>query len=309
MTDPTRGAPSGPEPATPGSYGQGPRGFRLPAGTGVGAVALQIGHLARSLVFYREVLGLRVVADGPGRATLAAYGDDRVLLDLMEVPGTQAAGRPARLGLFHFAILLPDRAALGRLYRHLSTTGIRVSTGDHLVSEALYLTDPDGLGVEVYADRPRESWRRVGRELQMATLPVDVPGLLAAAGETAWAGMPPGTVMGHVHLHVGDIARAAEFYADAMGLDKTTWSYPGALFLGAGGYHHHVGVNTWAGPGARPAGPDEARLLEWTMTLPDAASVQALQASLVAAGHHTAREDDAIVTHDPWGTAVRVRPR
>ncbi len=309
MTNWTQGAAAGTEQATPGSYGEPPPGFRLPASTSVGAVRLQIANLARSLAFYQEVLGLRVVADPPGRATLAASGDDCVLIDLVEVPGTQAVGRLARLGLYHFAILLPDRSALGRLARHLSTTGVPVGAGDHLVSEALYVSDPDGLGIEVYADRPRSAWRRVGRELQMATDAVDVPGLVEAAGDTPWTGMPAGTAMGHVHLRVGDIARAASFYADALGFDRTTWRYPGALFLGAGGYHHHVGVNTWAGPDAKPAGPGEARLLEWTLTLPDAAGVQALESSLVANGYPSERDADTVVTRDPWDTAVRVRAR
>ena len=184
---------------------------------------------------------------------------------------------------------------------------MHVGAGDHLVSEAFYISDPDGLGIEVYADRPRASWRRVGRQLKMATDPVDVQGLLATAGDVPWTGMPAGTVMGHVHLHVGDLDRAAAFYADGLGFDKTTWSYPGALFLGAGGYHHHVGVNTWAGAGAQPAGPDDARLLEWTLALPDAGAVAATYASLDAAGYTVERSaDDAFVTRDPWGTAVRV---
>ena len=141
----------------------------------------------------------------------------------------------------------------------------------------------------------------------MATDPVDVQGLLATAGDVPWTGMPAGTVMGHVHLHVGDLDRAAAFYADGLGFDKTAWSYPGALFLGAGGYHHHVGVNTWAGPGAQPAGPDDARLLEWTLALPDATAVAAVHASLEAAGYDVEHSGDAFVTRDPWGTAVRVR--
>ena len=215
--------------------------------------------------------------------------------------GSQPIARRARLGLYHFAILLPDRPGLARLVRHLSSTGIHVGAGDHLVSEAFYISDPDGLGIEVYADRPRASWRRVGRQLKMATDPVDVQGLLATAGDVPWTGMPAGTVMGHVHLHVGDLDRAAAFYADGLGFDKTTWSYPGALFLGAGGYHHHVGVNTWAGASAQPAGPDDARLLEWTLALPDAGAVAATYASLDAAGYTVERSPTTRSSHETRG--------
>jgi catechol 2,3-dioxygenase len=306
------GAADGAEPATPGSYGEAPRGFRLPEATRLGAVRLQIADLARSLAYYQDVLGLRVVQRGATDAVLAAHGDDRPLVELHERAGARPAAQRGRLGLYHFAILLPDRPSLGRFVRHLAETGARAGAGDHLVSEAFYLHDPDGLGIEVYADRPRDAWRRVGRELMMATDPVDVAGLERAAGTEPWRGMPAGTVIGHVHLHVGDLARASAFYHDALGLDRTVWSYPGALFLGAGGYHHHLGTNTWAGSGARPSAPDDAQLLQWTIELPDADSVEAAARSLAEAGQAVERGGDAtggadVVTHDPWGTAVRLR--
>ena len=297
----------GTQPATPGSYGEPPRAFRLPDATAVGAVRLQVADLTRSLPYYQDVLGLRVLEQGSGHAALAVHGEDRVLVHLDEEPGTQPAGRHPRLGLYHYAILLPDRASLARFVRHLADQRVDAGAGDHLVSEAFYLKDPDGLGIEVYADRPRESWRRVGRELQMATDPVDIGNLLETAGEARWAGMPAGTVMGHVHLHVGDLTHAAAFYAEGLGFDRTTWSYPGALFLGAGGYHHHVGVNTWAGSAAS-AGPGEARLLEWTLELPDVTSLAALHSNLAGAGHPAERPaDDTLVARDRWGTQVRVR--
>ncbi|AMY07050.1 Catechol-2,3-dioxygenase [Luteitalea pratensis] len=306
MSDDVEREAQGEQPATPGSYGEPPRGFRLPEATALGGVRLQVADLDRSLPFYQDVLGLRVVGQTADEASLAARGDDRMLVHLVERPGSQTAARGDRLGLYHYAILLPDRPGLARLVRHLSSTGLHVGAGDHLVSEAFYISDPDGLGIEVYADRPRTSWRRLGRQLKMATDPVDVQGLLATAGDAPWEGMPAGTVMGHVHLHVGDLDRAAAFYAAGLGFDKTTWSYPGALFLGAGGYHHHVGVNTWAGPGAPPAGPGDARLLEWTLALPDATAVAAVRASLDAAGFDVEHSGDAFITRDPWGTAVRV---
>ncbi len=301
------GAGGGDEPATPGSFGQGPPGFRLPAETHVGAVRLEIADLARSVDYYDEILGLRVLDRDAHQAVLAAHGSVRPLVVLAERPGAAPSPRRGVLGLYHFAILLPDRASLGRFARHLAETGVRAGSADHLVSEAFYLQDPDNLGIEVYADRPRDTWRRMGRQLMMATDPIDLAALVDAAGSTPWNGMPLGTAMGHLHLHVGAIDAAAAFYADALGFDRTVWSYPGALFLSAGGYHHHLGTNTWAGVNARAAADGQARLAEWTLELPDAESIAAAAASLGAAGHAAEREDAAVVTRDPWGTRVRLR--
>lgn len=291
------------EPATPGSYGEAPSGFRLPAETSVGPVTLQVADLGRSLDFYRSTLGLAELGRDRGAAQLAA--GSRPLVELRERPGARPSGR-GRLGLFHFAILLPDRPALGRFVRHLADLGVYAGAGDHLVSEAFYLADPDGLGIEVYADRPRESWRRVGRELMMATDPVDVAAVVAAGEGEAWEGMPEGTTMGHVHLHVGDLALASRFYSWALGFDRVVWSYPGALFLSAGGYHHHLGTNVWAGPAARPPGADEAQLLEWSLALPNAASLREVAESLAQAGFHSEPAREAIRTRDPWGTVLRL---
>jgi catechol 2,3-dioxygenase len=175
---------------------------------------------------------------------------------------------------------------------------------DHLVSEAFYLTDPDGLGIEVYADRPRDSWKHDGRELAMATDPLNVRSVIAAGGGVEWNGMPEGTTMGHIHLHVGDLPAAEAFYHAALGFDKMVWSYPGALFLAAGGYHHHLGTNTWSrGPSA---GPDQARLLEWELVVGDPGAAAAAARSLQAAGFDARDTGSGWVAADPWGTAVRV---
>lgn len=295
------------ESATPGSYGETPAGYRLPDATRLGRVRLQVADLARSLAFYQRVLGFRLLERDDARAALGPHGEDRVLVELVERKGAQPSGH-GLLGLFHFAILLPDRPSLGRFVKHLADIGARAGAGDHLVSEAFYLTDPDGLGIEVYADRPRETWRRIGRELMISTDPVDVAGLVAAAGSTPWSGMPAGTVIGHVHLHVGDLAQASAYFSDALGFDRMTWRYPGALFLGAGGYHHHLGTNTWAGSGARPPAADDARLLEWTIELPTAADVDAVAQSIRVAGHDVDEQASSeLLTKDPWGTPVRLR--
>ncbi len=295
-----------PQPAAAGSYGEAPSGFRLPDATRLGRVRLQIATLERSLTFYQDTLGFRVVRREGGRAELAAHGDDTILVELEEREGASPAPRRGRLGLYHFAILLPDRQALGRFVRHLGEMRVPAGSADHLVSEALYLQDPDDLGIEVYADRPRSSWQRVGRELMMATDPLDLADLVRAAGEERWTGMPAGTVIGHVHLHVGDIAQAASFFSEGLGFDRMVWQYPGALFFGAGGYHHHLGTNIWAGTGAKPPAADDAQLLEWTVILPDDASLRAAVESLHGRGFSAEHSASDVTTRDPWGTAIRL---
>jgi catechol 2,3-dioxygenase len=282
--------------------GIAPRGYRLSAEARLGRVRLQVADLARSLEWYQRVLGFRVLSRSAADAVLAAHGDDTPLVELHEKPGAAPVPRRGRLGLYHYAILLPDRAALGRFVAHLAEIGERAGASDHRVSEALYLTDPDGLGIEVYADRPRSTWRVDAGQIAMSTDPLDLDDLVRAAGGERWAGMPAGTIVGHVHLHVGDLEAAAAFYHQGLGLDKVVWSYPGALFLSAGGYHHHLGLNTWAA-GAAPAGDDDARLLEWEILVPSPGDAEAALASLASAGHPA---EDGIV-RDPWGTALRVR--
>jgi catechol 2,3-dioxygenase len=303
------GGAGGAESASPGSYGQRPASHRLPDATRLGRVALQVADLDRSLPWYERTLGLRPLDREGRRALLGDHGDGMPLVELVEKKGAAPAPRRGKLGLFHFAILLPERAALGAFVRHLADIDAHIGAADHLVSEAVYLQDPDNLGIEVYADRPRDQWRRSGRQLLMATDPLDVPGLLHEAEGRPWDGMPAGTTMGHVHLHVGDIAQAAAFYSDALGLDRTVWDYPGALFMSAGGYHHHLGTNTWAGHGATAPSVDDAQLLEWTVDLPDADAVRAAAESLQHAGHTVSPDEAArsFVVRDPWGTPLRVR--
>ena len=284
----------------------GPPTHRLPAGARLGPVRLQVADLTRSIAYYGNVLGLRVLRQETGHAVLAAHGDDRPLIELSERPGAAPVPTRGRLGLFHFAMLLPDRASFGRFLAHLAAIGVRPGTANHLVSESAYLYDPDRLGIEVYADRPSASWRRRGKELVMDTLPLDVAAVIVEGSATPWAGMPAGTVMGHVHLSVDDLARAGAFYHAGLGLAAMVWSYPGALFLSAGGYHHHLGLNTWARPGATSPGPDEAQLLEWEIVVPRRADVEAAARSLEAAGHAVSRTDRGVLAADPWGTKLRV---
>ena len=232
-----------------------PAAHRLPDSTHVGAVRLQVTNLDRSLAYYTSV-------DRPR----SAFADQctRRASRQRRAAALARAGRtqPVRvrfraaelLGLYHFAILLPDRSHLGRFVRHLATTGVRFSAADHFVSEALYLWDPDGLGIEVYADRPRDAWRMRGSELVMTTEPLDLESLVDAAGPDPWDGMPAGTTMGHMHLSVErSRVRPRLLSRRPSASIRRVWSYPGALFLSAGGYHHHLGLNTWAA-GARRRG-------------------------------------------------------
>ena len=295
-----------PTPTEANSFGIQPSGYRLPDATRLGRVRLQVADLTRSLAYYQNVLGFRVLDGSANQATLAAHGDGTPLIELHEHPGAVPVPHRGRLGLYHFAILLPDRVSLGRFVAHLAALGERAGASDHLVSEALYLRDPDGLGIEVYADRPRATWRRQGRELVMDTKPLDVAGLLRAAGDEPWSGMPKGTMIGHVHLHVADLGEAAAFYQAALGLDAVVWSYPGALFLSAGGYHHHLGLNTWAGPGAALPQAGDARLLDWEVVVPRAEDVEAAACSVEAAGYDVVRTGRGWLATDPWGTTLRL---
>ncbi len=214
-------------------------------------------------------MGLRRIDSGHGVARLGSDGTPVVELDHR----ADAPPRPpGTTGLFHLAILVPNRAALAAALARAVRAGGRISgASDHLVSEALYLNDPEGNGIEIYRDRPRAEWERDGGEIRMSTLPLDVDGLLGEMREDEpESGMPDGTRIGHVHLNVADLDAAERFYSGVLGFDVTVRGYPGALFLSTGGYHHHIGVNTWAGPGA-PAPPAGSRGLEWfELTVDDA---------------------------------------
>ncbi len=290
------------------SHGIPPPGYRLPAAAQLGPVSLQVSDLARSIGYYERILGLRVLSLAAGAALLGVDADGRPLVELRERRGAHPVRRGSRLGLYHFAILLPDRAALGRFAEHASRLHVAVGSADHLVSESFYVWDPDGLGIEVYADRPREAWRmEANRQLVMATDPLDLDALVREGAGEIWQALPAGTSIGHVHLHVGDLERAADFYHAGLGFDRTGWTYPGALFLSYGGYHHHLGTNIWAAGAPSPTDRD-AQLLAWHLKLPSAADVAAAGASLRERGYATTDADRTLEAADPWGTTIRISP-
>jgi catechol 2,3-dioxygenase len=287
------------------SFGIRPPRYRLPDATRVGCVRLQVSDLVRSADYYQAVIGLMLLERSGTRAVMGPAGG-HALLELNERRGATPVPPHGRLGLYHFALLVPDRASLGRFLVHLADADVRLASADHSVSEALYLWDPDGLGIEVYADRPRDAWRTHGSELTMTTDRLDLHDLARAAARGSWAGLPAGTVVGHVHLHVGALADAEAMYHGALGFDKVVWSYPGALFLSAGGYHHHLGVNVWA-QGAPPAGEEDARLLEWELILPGLGDVEAAADSLTQSGWAVEVDGNTRRVADPWGIQLRLR--
>jgi len=288
-------------------HGVRPKGYRLPEATHLGRVRLQVADLARSLSFYEKVLGMRVIRRTSDSVSLGPHGDDREIVHLRQLTGARSVPKRGLLGLYHFAILLPDRASLGRFVAHLAEIGAQAGMSDHFVSEAVYLTDPDGLGIEVYADRPRDAWRYDERQLYMTTNHLDVDDLVRSADGKRWTGMSAGTVLGHVHLYVDDIAKAEAFYHEALGFDKVVWSYPGALFMSAGGYHHHLGTNTWA-RGAPSATNADARLLEWEIVVPTKKDAEEAARHVQAAGYPVKEENGEWVLTDPWGTSLRLVP-
>jgi catechol 2,3-dioxygenase len=278
---------------------------RIDPDTALGPVRLTVSDLDRSRVFYERAIGLRTTELDDGTLGLGVPSGPA----LVELRGDSAAPRLNRRapGLYHLAILVPTRLdlafAIARLVQaHWPLDG----ASDHLVSEALYLSDPDGNGIEIYRDRPRTEWRRDGDQLQMGTLPLDlddIVGQLRGATELQ-AEVPPGTRVGHVHLQVSDLGEAEAFYHGVLGFDVMVRGYPGALFVSAGGYHHHIGLNTWHSAGAAPGPAGSVGLRSFTIELPDERLLAAVLGRLDAAGIPAERQDGGVLVRDPFGTGV-----
>ena len=273
--------------------------------TEVGRVALTVRDLSGVAGFYERVVGLDALGSADGRALLGA--GDRPLVELVEA--RDAPPRPpGATGLFHLAILVPGRAELARsLQRLIDARWPLQGASDHLVSEALYLADPEGNGIEIYRDRPRGEWERDGDELRMATLPLDLHDLMAELdGGSAPAAGADGARMGHVHLNVADLAASERFYATLLGLDVTARGYPGALFLSAGGYHHHVGLNVWRGEGAPPPPRGSLGLRSFDLELPNAAAFEQAVARLRGGGAEVDVGDASATVRDPSDNVLRL---
>lgn len=276
----------------------------LPDDVFLGPVRLRVADARRSGEWLARVLGMGALGVREGRSVWGSP-EGTPLVELREHAGARPVPEGGRPGIYHYALLLPGRAELGGFVAHLDSMGVRHGGSDHLVSEAVYLKDPDGITVEVYADRPREAWTQRGGELAMATLPLDHASLLAAGAAAPWRGLPAGTRMGHVHHFVGDLAAAERFYVEGLGFTVMTRAYRGALFVSAAGYHHHVGLNIWAAL-RPPAGPDDAGLDEWTLIVPGAPAREALERRLAGAGAGIEHSSGSLAATDPWGITVRV---
>jgi catechol 2,3-dioxygenase len=273
----------------------------LSPATRLGPVHLVVTDLERSADFYADAIGLRLHGRENGVAVLGAGAED--LLVLYEEPGARPPGGDA--GLYHFALLHPSRTALARAARRLAVTRTAIQgASDHGFSEAIYLADPDGNGIELYADRPREVWPDVQDAIRPGgPLPLDLHGLLELAPEDGPA--DPGLVVGHLHLHVGDLDEALRFYRDVIGFEPTM-VIPSAAFVSAGGYHHHLGLNIWRGRGSAPAPADAVGLRRWTVVVPDRGELERVAARVGPAGLEREEVAGGFVVSDPWGIPLLV---
>jgi catechol 2,3-dioxygenase len=281
--------------------------------TRLGTVSLTVADLKRSLDFYTPIVGLRVIDRQADRAALGT--GITPILHLIEQPGARRQP-PGTTGLYHAAILVPTRAALGHFLLNLTRVYQQPSQGrmwewqgysDHRVSEAIYLGDPDGNGLEVYRDRPRAEWTWDDQQVMMGSDPLDFEGLFSAVSDPGapFAGLPEGTTLGHMHLRVGDVKEAEVFYHGLLGFDVVA-RWTGALFVSAGGYHHHLGLNTWQSAGASKPPDGHAGLREFTVVLPDPPARDAVIHRLEAAGVRTQAEKESILVDDPWGSRLRL---
>ncbi len=267
----------------------------------IGEVHLTISDLDRSLRFYQTHLGFTVHQRGDATARLGAGGADLLVLSQHET----APRVRGTTGLYHFAILVPSRTDLARALRRLVSSGtVMQGAADHGVSEALYLADPDGNGIEVYRDRPRAEWPYVAGALAMGADRLDLDALLAESPGADGAGLGQGTTIGHVHLHVSRLPEAEHFYVDVLGFTLMQRYGPSALFVSAGGYHHHIGLNTWAGVGAPPPPPGAIGLRHFVVRLPDARAAGAVVDRLRAAAAPLEETAGGVLVHDPAGHSI-----
>jgi catechol 2,3-dioxygenase len=277
----------------------------LPADLRLGPVHLTVTDLDRSIPFYETSIGLELARRDGSEAALGAGGDE--LLVLTEEPDARPAGRHA--GLYHFALLHPSRLELARAAQRLIVTQTPVSgASDHKISEAIYLPDPDGNGIELAADRGREHWGDLSDPTALGgPMPLDMVSLMAMVeGAEPLERASSELRMGHVHLHVGDIEGALAFWRDLIGFEVMT-RFPSAAFIAAGGYHHHLGLNTWRGEGVPPMPTGTVGMRRWTIELGAAADVAAVRGRLEAAGAPVEDAPDGFLTRDPWSNAALVR--
>lgn len=279
--------------------------------TRMGVVRLTVSDLERSRQFYELALGLRAAELPEGGVALGPAGGE-TLIELYGDSAAPALDRRAT-GLFHLAILVPSRRDLACALARLARARWPLDgASDHLVSEALYLSDPDGNGIEIYRDRPRAQWRRSDGQIEMATLALDLDDVMSelSSEDRLQELAPAATTMGHVHLQVADLAEAETFYSGVLGFDVIVRGYPGALFVSAGGYHHHIGLNTWHSRGSSPPEPGAVGLRSFDVLLPSDEELQRVVSRAQAAGLTLEAPTDAgsgALVRDPSGIALVLR--
>jgi catechol 2,3-dioxygenase len=285
-----------------------PNPLKIDPATEMGGVAVTVADATATSRFYEQAIGLRPLPGAEDRLRLGA-----AQTSVVELVGDPDAPQrpPGTTGLFHLAILVPSRLDLARALRRVANAGWRFTgASDHLVSEALYLQDPEVNGIEIYRDRPRDEWPIQDGELRMDTIPLDLQSLLLElpdGGEEADGPIAAGTRIGHVHLNVADLAAAEEFYVGTLGFEVTVRGYPQALFVSAGGYHHHIGLNTWAGEGAPPPPPGARGLRRFEIVLPTREALREVEERIAAAGVDLTRDHDGLRLADPSGNGLLLR--
>jgi catechol 2,3-dioxygenase len=277
-------------------------GFHQKPNIYVGEVNLKVKDLESALTFYQNIMGFQVLEKTDRQAALST--DGKTTLVTLEQPENVIPKEGRMSGLYHFAILLPSRADLSVFLRHFLGTGYGLGAADHYVSEALYITDPDGNGIEVYRDRPSKEWTWKDGLVDMATEELDGNSILAES-DAEWKGLPAGTVMGHIHLHVGDLKKAEEFYTKGLGFEVVS-HYPQAVFLSTGRYHHHIAINTWQGVGAPTPPPNSVGLNWYTLVFPDDGARKSAIDRLIQLGSSLEKEADYYITSDPAGNQIRL---
>ncbi|MXQ55221.1 VOC family protein [Shimazuella alba] len=280
--------------------------FHCKPNTFVGHVKVKVENLERSLAFYQEVIGFKILEQSKKSVTLTTDGKTSMLS--IEQPENIIPKRSRTTGLYHFALLVPTRADLGKILKHFIQIGYPLQgASDHLVSEALYLADPDGNGIEIYSDRDPSTWVWNNDEVEMATLPLDAESLLKEGQADEWNGLPAGTVMGHIHLHVSELEKTEQFYIKGLGF-KVVFRYGNqALFISTGNYHHHIGLNTWNGVGAPKPPSNSVGLESFHLILPNEEKRNNTVNQLKSIGASVTEENGSFVTIDPSGNRIYLK--
>ncbi|OCT14607.1 glyoxalase [Paenibacillus pectinilyticus] len=272
--------------------------------TFVGQVNLKVQNLERSLTYYQDVIGFKILEQTEKRANLTADGKTTLLS--LEQPDNVVPSRGRTTGLYHFALLLPTRSDLAQMILHFANKGLQLGSADHLVSEALYLSDPDGNGIEVYRDRDPLAWQWQNGDVKMAVDPLNIRDLVGIEEYPVWSGLPVGTVMGHIHLHVSDLQETEQFYTKGLGFEVVNRYGTQALFISTGKYHHHIGLNTWNGEGAPQPAENSVGLRSFTLVYPNETARNQAITNLNKMGASVKEEGGTWITTDPSGNRIHL---